>query len=37
VRTTRCSIVSGPKASSAFDVPILVESPPHKMTPPVLT
>ena len=33
IRTTRCSMVSGPKASSAFDVPIRVDRPPQSTIP----
>jgi hypothetical protein len=35
-RTTRWSIVSPSKSSSALDVPILVEFPPHNTMPPTL-
>ena len=33
-RTTRCSMVSGPKGNDAFGDPIRVDFPPHRMTPP---
>src|SRR5688572_27326061 len=35
-RTTRCSMVSGPKGSSAFDVPIRVDFPPASTMPPAI-
>ena len=33
-RTTRCSIVSEPKGSSAFDEPMRVDLPPQRTIPP---
>src|ERR1700740_222457 len=35
-RTTRCSMVSGPKGRVALGTPILVDFPPHKTMPPAV-
>src|SRR5947207_1437921 len=36
MRTTRCSMVSGPKGSSAFGVPMRVDLPPHRTMAPAV-